>query len=55
MTENSGEAFVTSLNPKMPSINNKESSKVPEGFPPVIDTHVHIFPRGISCMNVWAG
>jgi hypothetical protein len=32
----------------MPSINDRESSKVPENLPPVIDTHVHIFPHGIS-------
>lgn len=36
------------LNSKMPSINDMESSKVPENLPPVIDSHVHIFPRGIS-------
>lgn len=32
----------------MPSINDQENSKIPDGLPPVIDTHVHIFPRGIS-------
>ena len=32
----------------MPSINDRESSKVPGNLPPVIDTHVHISPRGIS-------
>jgi predicted TIM-barrel fold metal-dependent hydrolase len=36
------------LNPKMPSLNDKEGSKIPVGLPSVIDTHVHIFPRAIS-------
>jgi predicted TIM-barrel fold metal-dependent hydrolase len=35
------------LKPNMPSINDKEGSTVPAGLPPVIDAHVHIFPRGI--------
>ncbi|MBW1780261.1 MAG: amidohydrolase [Deltaproteobacteria bacterium] len=35
------------LRPKMPSINDQEDSKVPDGLPPLIDAHVHIFPRTI--------
>ncbi len=36
------------LQPDMPSINDREDSKIPVGLPPVIDAHVHIFPRNIS-------
>ncbi len=36
------------LQPDMPSINDREGTKVPVGLPPVIDTHVHIFPRNIA-------
>ncbi len=35
------------LRSKMPSINDPEDSTIPEGLPPVIDAHVHIFPRSI--------
>ena len=31
----------------MPSVNDPEDSKVPAGLPPLIDAHVHIFPRSI--------
>jgi len=31
----------------MPSIDDQEDSTVPVGLPPVIDAHVHIFPRSI--------
>lgn len=31
----------------MPSSDDQEGSRVPSGFPPVIDAHVHIFPRNI--------
>ena len=31
----------------MPSFKDQEGPKVPEGLPPVMDTHVHIFPRSI--------
>jgi len=31
----------------MPSVNDQEGSKVPAGLPPLIDAHVHIFPRSI--------
>ena len=35
------------LRPKMPSMNDREGSMVPARLPPVIDAHVHIFPRNI--------
>jgi cytosine/adenosine deaminase-related metal-dependent hydrolase len=31
----------------MPSLNDQEGPEVPAGLPPVIDAHVHIFPRSI--------
>jgi predicted TIM-barrel fold metal-dependent hydrolase len=38
----------------MPSINDQESSTVPVGLPPIIDTHVHIFPGSIfSAIRKW--
>jgi len=36
----------------MPSFNDQESSTVPFGFPPVVDAHVHIFPRHIFS-SIW--
>ena len=42
------------LKTNMPSVNDKEGSSVPAGFPPVIDAHVHIFPRNIfSAIRKW--
>jgi predicted TIM-barrel fold metal-dependent hydrolase len=35
------------LRSNMPSVKDQEGSEVPAGLPPVIDAHVHIFPRGI--------
>ncbi len=35
------------LEMNMQSLNDKEGSMVPVGLPPVIDAHVHIFPRSI--------
>jgi predicted TIM-barrel fold metal-dependent hydrolase len=35
------------LRSKMPSINDQEDSTIPEDLPPVVDAHVHIFPRSI--------
>lgn len=35
------------LRPKMPTLADKEGAAVPDGLPPVIDTHVHIFPRAV--------
>ncbi len=35
------------LNEKLPEIDDSEGTKVPEGLPPVIDAHVHVFPGGI--------
>lgn len=38
----------------MRSINDQEGSNVPAGLPPVIDAHVHIFPRSIfSSIRKW--
>lgn len=42
------------LKQSQPSINDQEGSIVPDGFPAVIDAHVHIFPRGIfSAIRQW--
>lgn len=35
------------LTSKMPSINDQEGARVPDGLPPVVDAHVHVFPRNI--------
>lgn len=35
------------LRPNMLSVDEQEGSMVPVDFPPVIDAHVHIFPRSI--------
>ena len=35
------------LKPKMPFFQNQEGSEVPPDFPPIIDTHVHIFPQDL--------
>ena len=38
----------------MKSVNDQEDSKVPAGLPPLIDAHVHIFPRSIfSSIRQW--
>ena len=38
----------------MPSFNDQEGIQVPAELPPVIDAHVHIFPRGIfSAVRSW--
>jgi len=38
----------------MPSFDDPEGSMVPDGLPPVIDAHVHIFPRSIlSAIRKW--
>ncbi len=38
----------------MPFIDDQEDSRVPAGLPPVIDAHVHIFPRHIfSAIQKW--
>ena len=42
------------LKTNMPSVNDREGSEVPAGLPPVIDAHVHIFPRTIfSAIRKW--
>ena len=35
------------LKPNMPSFSDQEGKKIPDGLPPVIDAHVHIFPSSI--------
>ncbi len=42
------------LKTNMPSINDREGSKLPDGLPSVIDAHVHIFPHDIfSAIRKW--
>ena len=42
------------LRPNLPSFNDQDSLGIPEGFPEVIDAHVHIFPRNIlSSVRKW--
>ena len=42
------------LKANMPSFNDEEGSKLPDGLPPVIDAHVHIFPGSIfSAIRKW--
>lgn len=42
------------LKPNMPFIDDQEDSGVPADLPPVIDAHVHIFPRNIfSAIQKW--
>jgi hypothetical protein len=42
------------LKSNMPSFDDPEGSMVPDGLPPVIDAHVHIFPRSIlSAIRKW--
>jgi predicted TIM-barrel fold metal-dependent hydrolase len=35
------------LNSDLPELHDVEGERVPEGLPPVIDGHVHVFPRNI--------
>ena len=41
------------LKPNLPGIDDKEGERVPQGLPPVIDAHVHIFPENIFSA-IWA-
>jgi predicted TIM-barrel fold metal-dependent hydrolase len=42
------------LKPNMPSINDQEDTQVPAELPPIIDAHVHIFPRKlVSAIWKW--
>ena len=42
------------LRPNMLSFDDQEGSMIPDGLPPVIDAHVHIFPRSIlSAIRKW--
>lgn len=41
------------LRPKLPAIDDEEGERVPEGLPPIVDAHVHIFPGNIFSA-IWA-
>jgi predicted TIM-barrel fold metal-dependent hydrolase len=41
------------LRPKLPAIDDGEGESVPKGLPPVVDAHVHIFPKNIFSA-IWA-
>lgn len=42
------------LTPNLPSIDDEEGAAVPQGFPAVVDAHVHIFPREIfAAVRSW--
>ena len=41
------------LGPHLPSIDDEEGESVPEGLPPVVDAHVHIFPENLFSA-IWA-
>lgn len=41
------------LRPNLPAIGDEEGKRAPEGLPPVVDAHVHIFPRNIFSA-IWA-
>src|SRR5512134_1044094 len=43
----------TLLSRDAPGINDEEGERVPEGLPPVIDAHVHLFPSHIFSA-IWA-
>ncbi len=42
------------LRPNLKGIDDIEGESIPEGFPPVIDAHVHIFPDNLfSAIRTW--
>ena len=41
------------LGPHLPSLDDAEGERVPQGIPPVVDAHVHIFPADIFS-SIWA-
>lgn len=42
------------LSGSMPAVNDREGDFVPQGLPPVIDAHVHVFPQGVfSALWKW--
>jgi len=43
----------TILSPNCPSIDDVEGEGIPQGLPPVVDAHVHIFPGNIFSA-IWA-
>lgn len=45
---------LTMLKQKMPSFDDREGTRVPADLPPVIDAHIHVFPRSIfSAIRKW--
>lgn len=43
---------VVVLSPNMPSIDDPEGERVPDGLPPVVDAHVHVFPSDMFA-SIW--
>jgi len=41
------------LKPNLPGIDDEEGERAPQGLPPVVDAHVHIFPESIFSA-IWA-
>jgi uncharacterized protein len=41
------------LRPHLPSIDDEEGESVPAGLPPIVDAHVHIFPKNLFSA-IWA-
>jgi len=41
------------LKPNLPGIDDEEGERLPQGLPPVVDAHVHIFPESIFSA-IWA-
>lgn len=41
------------LKPNLPSLEDKEGERVPEGLPRILDAHVHLFPESIFSA-IWA-
>jgi uncharacterized protein len=48
-----GDGFIM-LRPHLPSIEDEEGEKIPEGLPEVVDAHVHVFPGNVfSAIRAW--
>jgi uncharacterized protein len=48
-----GDGFIM-LRPHLPSIEDEEGEKIPEGLPAVVDAHVHVFPGNVfSAIRAW--
>ncbi len=41
------------LKPNLPGIADEEGERVPQELPPVVDSHVHIFPENLFSA-IWA-